>query len=707
MRLAIHDPGHLALHRALRAAIALPLGLAIALYLIGDLQGVIFTIFGIVGLLINADFAGSAGQRLASYAATGVAGTVALVIGWAISPTTWIAVVVTMGVAFLLSFLNLLRGPIAVGTPAVMLIYVVAVSLTPVPDSLLAYLAGWWLAVAVSTVTALVLLPHNRRADVRRELAAVFDAAARGAERVWLATPAATPEVAFADLETAVDQLDRQHGGQPFRTWGLTRRDQALTLLVDMANDLNFVLRDTFVPRGVFLPADTLPAVQELARTVVAALDDLAASVADPRRVPDVAGLDRARTQLTDALQDWVLKQARAGQPMADISTAVAGNHGLRVLGLLVEQLLQVARNANGAPAQELESNLPVPVLQRSTLLRSQLRLSSPWMRGALRTAFGLGLAVLVVQLTGVDKGFWVLLGVISILRFDAVGTRSFAWRAVLGTAVGVAVGSALLAVVGSYEWVLWVLLPIVTFLAGWAAVVVGFAGGQMAFSMLILIALGITAWPPQPGLAIVRFEDVALGAVVAVVVGVLMWPRGAVGHLRKEVSVAIRAATDYLVAAISSTLGRLSAEELEHLRQTAIRAAELAGETYDVSLMQRGPAEDLRPWTRSVAATYLLISTGRVVAASGTVAPALRQRPALVDALTQAQSELRQHWDAVAERAISPAESSEAPTGPVPPPRVVPDAIDDSDDARALIVTIWTVDWVHHLDRLEPIPVT
>lgn len=54
MRLTIHDPGHVGLRRGIRAAIAIPLALAIAMYVIDDVTGAIFTVFGSIGLLVNA-----------------------------------------------------------------------------------------------------------------------------------------------------------------------------------------------------------------------------------------------------------------------------------------------------------------------------------------------------------------------------------------------------------------------------------------------------------------------------------------------------------------------------------------------------------------------------------------------------------------------------------------------------------------------------
>jgi hypothetical protein len=291
--LTITDPGHIALRKGIRAAVALPLAIAIALYAVDDVSGMLFTVFGTVGLLINADFAGSTGQRTVSYLLTGLAGSVALAVGWAASFVTFVAVVVTVVVAFALSFANLLRGTIALGTPAVLLIFVVAVSIDGTSTDLPDYQLGWWIAVTVSTVCALLLFPHNRRADQRAALAAAFTAAARSAERTWV-SPAVSGSAGFADYAAAVDRLDAEYGGAPYRTNGLTSRDQAMTLLVNHANSARLLLEDAD-QAPVAPDAAPLPARDDLVHAIITALDDLAHAMTNPRHLPTGAGIDDAR----------------------------------------------------------------------------------------------------------------------------------------------------------------------------------------------------------------------------------------------------------------------------------------------------------------------------------------------------------------------------------------------------------------------------
>ena len=127
MALRAHDPGGIATRRAIRAAVALPITIALVLYPLADRTGAIFAVFGTVGLLINADFAGTVRRRVLAYLVTGVAGSLVMVVGWAASLTLVSAVVVTMLVAFALTLVSIFRGSVSSGSAAVLLLYVLAV----------------------------------------------------------------------------------------------------------------------------------------------------------------------------------------------------------------------------------------------------------------------------------------------------------------------------------------------------------------------------------------------------------------------------------------------------------------------------------------------------------------------------------------------------------------------------------------------------
>ena len=86
-------------------------------------------------------------------------------------------------------------------------------------------------------------VPAQPQGGQRAALAAAFTAAARSAERSWV-TPENGGPTGFADFEAAVDASTPEYGGAPFRTNGLTTRDQAVTMLVNHANSARLLLQD-------------------------------------------------------------------------------------------------------------------------------------------------------------------------------------------------------------------------------------------------------------------------------------------------------------------------------------------------------------------------------------------------------------------------------------------------------------------------------
>ena len=180
----------------------------------------------------------------------------------------------------------------------------------------------------------------------------------------------------------------------------------------------------------------------------------------------------------------------------------------------------------------------PISAIERLT--RYHLSWRSVWFHNSLRGALGLALAVLVAQLLDVQHGFWVGLGTLSVLRTTASNTGSTAVRAVVGTAVGVIVSAPILILLGDGPG-LWVALPIGMFLAGFATAALPLAVGQGAFSAAVLVLFALLAPGARP-IGLIRVEDVAIGAVAGVVVGLLLWPRGAAAEIRRAMAEAYRA---------------------------------------------------------------------------------------------------------------------------------------------------------------------
>ena len=713
MALRVHDPDGLATRRAIRGAIAVPIGVAIVLYGFEDPIAAAFTLFGTVGLVINSDFAGSVKRRATSYLLTGVAGSIALVLGWAASLTTVSAVLVTMAFAFGMTFVSMFRGSVSIGAAAVLLVYILTVCLNGQWANVPSYLMGWWLAVILSTVTALVLLPRTKRPSSRPLMAEAFSAAAHAASAAWVGDrDDAALKQHVAGFDRIVDAMDMHLSDQPFRTSGITQRESVLNLLATRLDSVRLLVDEAAASSPPATPVD-FPERERLAHAIVAALHELSVAMSDPKKTISASRLDQAREAMADGVDAWALQASHEGMNPTEISRRIADHHQMRIFALIVEQMTEMARVANGSRVETLAVTPPVPRRTPLQLLVAQWSWEGPWLRNAIRSAAGLGLGVLVMDLTGVDHGFWVLLGVIAILRFDAVGTRKFALLAILGTAVGAAIAYAIVSAVGGNEIVLWLLLPALTFLAAWAAGAVNFPSGQAAFTAMVLVALALINWPPRQDGALVRVEDIALGAGVALVVGYLLWPRGAAAYLRIRLAASIRASRDYLDGAITAFGSEDDRKQLPALRVNAVNEIYRAGETFDIAAVQRGPVEDIQEWAPTLSLAVLLSSAAQIIGDFTGKHPVAEHHPELRPPLEAARQVSHGEWTALAAWI---SESSEPDDGPVaspaltsttltPTPLDLPTlgSISTTADARDLVIAVWVVDWVRHLTSVVP----
>ena len=266
--------------------------------------------------------------------------------------------------------------------------------------------------------------------------------------------------------------------------------------------------------------------------------------------------------------------------------------------------ITQIAENADFAVAAERRSWLrrwmgraPVghsgPLAAATRRAGAQTGRNSVWLQNSLRGATALGLAVLVADLTGVQHGFWVVFGTLSVLRSNALSTGQDIVRALLGTTVGFIVGGALVVLIGTNSTVLWALLPFVVLLAGLAPAAVSYAAGQAAFTLTLLILFNILQ-PAGAKIGVVRIEDIALGSAVSLAVGLLFWPRGAAGALGRALADAYVGSANYLAGAVAYGSGRCDASGPSPYLPTeqavqASAAAQRLDETFRGYLSERG----------------------------------------------------------------------------------------------------------------------
>jgi hypothetical protein len=90
---------------------------------------------------------------------------------------------------------------------------------------------------------------------------------------------------------------------------------------------------------------------------------------------------------------------------------------------------------------------------------------------------------------------------------------------------------------------------------AAYAPGTLPFAFGQAAFTVVVVVLFNLLQ-PAGWSVGLLRIEDVAIGCLVSLAVGVLFWPRGAAGIAGDDLADAFRRGAAYLTQAVDWALG-------------------------------------------------------------------------------------------------------------------------------------------------------
>lgn len=588
-RPTISDPGLFGLRAAARAALVMPAVFAFAHFVIDDPQTTLFAAFGSFAVLVFADFGGTPRQRLEAYGVLALTGTALIALGTLCSRSTWPAAVAMAVIGFAILFAGVVNGWLAAGATAALLTFVLPVSLPADAAEIAPRLLGWALACLAGTSAQLLLWPRRPRDALRDELAAA--ARALGGQ---LAAPGDAERATAAT--DAVRSLQQRFLSMSYRPAGPTRTAAALGFLVDELAWLAALHAQPVPGGGAALPPDH-PLLTAAARALQATADVLAEPHKARRRRAlhaALADLDRERDAVAARLAERS-QAAAAGDDEAALQRTVAEAFRRTAVGRAAADAGRAALVAAGeSPPRLAESGRAA-----ERLAADHASARSVWFRNSVRGAVALAIAVAVAHESGVQEGFWVVLGTLSVLRSSALGTGATVVAGLAGTALGIVVGVAIVLAIGTSSPVLWACLPPAVLLAAYAPRAISFPAGQAGFTVLVLILFNLLR-PVGWEVGLVRIEDVAIGFSVSLLVGLLLWPRGAGALLR-------------------ATLGDAYARGADHVRASLHALTEPTGATPSGSPPLRGQSRRgsdvaTAPWPDGelAAAERAAVSSGR-----------------------------------------------------------------------------------------------
>lgn len=565
------DPGLAAMRRAARTAVVMPSLFALCTQVFHAPVMGTFAAFGAFAMLLLVEYTGPVVQRLRAHAALGAAWLVLVSLGTLASRSVWIATAATLVVGFVVLFSGVVSSVLAGATTSLLLAFILPVSspapLAQLPDRLI----GVVLAAGTSLIAVWLLWARTQADPLSAPAARVCRAAAvqLRTDADYFTGRAAGPALGECracaqETRSSTQKLRQAFTATPYRPTSLSTGSRALARLIDELTWLSAIL------------VEAAPAVEDgstgarqssvVRRAAAAVLEPAAEMLDDPRLTPDRlrAGTEELRQAMT-GLEDGAVDRL----PMPD-----GGSGDGRGLDTLVDSLdvtfraqevafvvLQIARNVDiartadhrGWPDRLLgrEPGSPTGRLTSATeRAAAHVEPHSVWLHNSIRGAIGLGIGIALADVTGVQHGFWITLGILSVLRSNALSTGQNVFRALGGTLVGSVLGAGLLQLVGDHTTVLWILLPVAVMAAGVVPAAISFAAGQAAFT-LALVILFDTAQPAGLSVVLFRVEDIALGCAVSLVVGLLFWPRGASAALARTLAEAYVDSARYVLGAV------------------------------------------------------------------------------------------------------------------------------------------------------------
>ncbi|MEU8170193.1 FUSC family protein [Micromonospora sp. NPDC049004] len=575
-RLRRRDPGDAVLRRAVRLTLIASVVFYACRYGAGSPVLATYGLFGTIAAGSFAQLPGPAAQRARILVMSLPAVWALIAAGTLLAWSTWAAAGGMLVIGFVVAFAGV-GNPRLVGLASAFQLFYILASFPPYqPDTLPQRLGGVTLAVLLLAAAEVLLWPDPVPVTFRQML-----------------TRAADGVGAF--LDDAADALTDPHAGPGGRD---RRRARAYDLVAPLGLGRNPPER---APTAAGAQDRALRISATALREVLVEADRLAGD-APPEPIGDLAAARLLRT-CADTIRaagrslspgappvdltglDVAIRAAEAAYPvgrgggadapdvprMCRDATALALADHVRVFAVGARVAVG-ARPAGGEAYPKLfEYARHSPWTLYWWQFRSHLAPRSAHLHSALRLAVALSVARVAAGVLQLNHGFWVLLATLTVLRTSAADTRTALRPAVFGTIAGVVV-SGLLVLLIEQPIVYAVVLPVTLLLAFGVGRLLGPVWQQALFTLLLTVVFSQLS-PEGWRLAEARLVDVGLGAVIGVLAGVAMWPRGASHDLRHNAARYLTASGDAVERTVEAVLGNAPPPEddLDRVRQRMV----------------------------------------------------------------------------------------------------------------------------------------
>jgi uncharacterized membrane protein YccC len=702
------DPGYQVTRRGARLTLVASVNFYGCRYGLGNTVLATYALFGTVATGAFAKLPGRADQRARTLVTALPVGWVLVALGTVLAVSTWAAAAGMLVIGFAVAFAGV-GGPRLIGLAnAFQLFYILACFPPYQPSTLPARLAGVTLGIVLVALAEVALWPDaapvafpHRLANATRSVAGLVE----GIADVMVGQADAGEEVARRHTQAvrAVDQMRILWLPATQRPTSAGRRDRALRDAAAAVHEM-LALAESLA---------TEPRTKEIRDAGLARLlRQCAASI----RLSCGILLRSAPTAATDDLD----AAAAAFEKRRALAWQAAGASRLRVDAIaqtVVEHAAVFAtavRIAGGFPARpvgERPGNGPDQFwyARRSALslywqqFRAHLTPRSVHFEGALRLAVALAAARVIAGTFNLLHGFWVLLATLTLMRTSAADTRTTMRPAVVGTLIGALAGGLLLLASpgpGTYAAV----LPLTLILAFAVGPLLGLAWAQAMLTLLLVVVFAQLT-PVGWQLVEARVVDVLIGAAVGVLAGLLMWPRGGSGEVRRNARAYLEACARAIVETVEVLAGREGT-------RGGIEMARRAKVLTDASI-RHYHSERHDPRMSGVDWESVLVAGSRIV--YGAEALLARHRPGVLAAWPDPAAQLV-GW---AERLGSGYAdlARQLPQGridrPVDPPAAAKDVVDqvheiiEGGEARPHVlhlveVDVWLADLTGHVARIQ-----